>query len=76
MFDVIITDLTIPGGMGGKITAQEILKINPAAKIIVSSGYATDPVMADFKQFGFVARIVKPYRFAELQKVINEQLKD
>jgi len=74
-YDIVITDLTIPGGMGGQEAAQEILSINPAAKIIVSSGYATDPVMANYKAYGFQGIAVKPYHFAELQKVIQQVLK-
>ncbi|NIA20204.1 MAG: PAS domain S-box protein [Xanthomonadaceae bacterium] len=73
-YDAVITDLTIPGGMGGQEAAQRILKINPQAKIIVSSGYATDPVMANYKDYGFQGRVVKPYHFAELKKVIERVL--
>ncbi len=74
-YDAVITDLTIPGGMGGKEAAQEILKINSQAKIIVSSGYATDPVMANYEEYGFQARVVKPYHFAYLQEVLQQVLK-
>ncbi|MCK4379192.1 MAG: response regulator, partial [Deltaproteobacteria bacterium] len=73
-YDAVITDLTIPGGMGGQEAAQEILKTDPQAKIIVSSGYATDPVMANYKDYGFQGRVVKPYHFAELKKVIERVL--
>ena len=73
-YNVVICDLTIPGGMGGKKAAQEILKLNPQAKIIVSSGYASDPVMADYRRYGFKGRIAKPYRFAELHKVVRQTL--
>ncbi len=73
-YDAVITDLTIPGGMGGQEAAQRIIKINPQAKIIVSSGYATDPVMANYKDYGFQERVVKPYHFAELKKVIERVL--
>ncbi len=74
-YDVVITDLTVPGGTGGKAAAQEILKLDPQAKIIVSSGYAADPVMANYETYGFRARVVKPYFFAALQKVIQQVLK-
>jgi len=73
-FDAVITDLTIPGGMGGQDATIEILKLNPEAKVIVSSGYATDPVVANFQKYGFVDRVVKPYRFKELQRVIERVL--
>jgi PAS domain S-box-containing protein len=70
-FDLVIMDLTIPGGMGGQEAAQQVIKIDPGAKIIVSSGYSNDPVMAKFRDFGFCAAIVKPYQLQELAKVIS-----
>lgn len=73
-YDLVICDLTIPGGMGGQEAAAEILRIDPAAKLIVSSGYATDPIMAHFVDYGFKGRIAKPYRFAELQKEVERVL--
>jgi len=71
-YDIVICDLTIPGGMGGQEAAQQILSINPQAKLIVSSGYATDPVMANYREYGFQGRIAKPYRFAELETVVQQ----
>ncbi|CAB1073696.1 hypothetical protein D1AOALGA4SA_1924 [Olavius algarvensis Delta 1 endosymbiont] len=70
-FDLVIMDLTIPGGMGGKEAVKEILAIDPDAKIIVSSGYSNDPIMANFKNFGFCSSIVKPYRLQKLSRVIS-----
>ena len=72
--DVIIMDLTIPGAMGGKEAVQEILRINPEAKVIVASGYSNDPVMANHQQYGFKASVSKPFRMTELHKVINSVL--
>ncbi len=76
-FVAVIMDLTIPGGMGGKNCVREILKINPEAKVIVASGYSNDPVMADFRQYGFSGVMVKPFSlddFSEaLQKILGEQ---
>jgi PAS domain S-box-containing protein len=69
--DGVIIDLTIPGGMGGKETAGAIYDINPEARIIVSSGYANDPVMIDFDEYGFCAAIAKPFDMAELKKTIQ-----
>jgi DNA-binding NarL/FixJ family response regulator len=61
--------------MGGRAAAEDILELDPQAKIIVSSGYATDPVMANYQAYGFKGVAVKPFRFAELQKVIRQVLK-
>jgi CheY-like chemotaxis protein len=71
---LVIMDLTIPGGMGGKDAVQEIHKLNPGAKVIVSSGYSNDPVMANFKEYGFCATIVKPYRLQDLFRVLRQVL--
>ncbi len=68
--DIIIMDLTIPGGMGGKEAVRHILNINPDAKVIVTSGYSNDPVLADYKQFGFSASISKPFDLQQLEKTI------
>lgn len=72
MYDLVITDLTIPGGMGGQELARAILKINPQAKIIVSSGYATDPVMANYEAYGFSGIIAKPYQFSDVQESLQQ----
>jgi PAS domain S-box-containing protein len=70
-FDVIIMDLTIPGGMGGKEAIKRLLDINPQAKVIVSSGYSNDPVMANFKDYGFCDVVAKPYKIQELSQALH-----
>ncbi|MBN2547334.1 MAG: response regulator [Spirochaetes bacterium] len=75
-YDIILMDLTIPGGMGGKKTVQEILKINSSAKVIVTSGYSNDPIMSNFKNYGFIDCIVKPYKISTLSSTINRVLKN
>jgi len=70
----VVMDLTIPGGMGGKNASQEILRIDPNAKLIVSSGYSTDPVMSDFRAHGFLAVISKPYRIEALGETLRQVL--
>jgi len=70
-FDVVIMDLTVPGGMGGKEATPKLLSINPGVKVIVSSGYFNDPVMAHFKRHGFSGVITKPYNIVELSKILH-----
>jgi len=59
--DAVIMDLTIPGGMGGKEAIQELRRIDPEAKAIVSSGYSDDPIMGEYEKHGFVGVLRKPY---------------
>ncbi len=70
-FDLIIMDLTIPGGIGGKDAIAEVLKINSAAKAIVCSGYSDDPVMANYKDFGFKGVITKPFSTETLSQEVS-----
>jgi signal transduction histidine kinase/CheY-like chemotaxis protein len=65
-FAMVILDLTIPGGMGGKETIVKLKELNPSVKVIVSSGYSNDEVMANYDKFGFCGRISKPVRLVAL----------
>jgi PAS domain S-box-containing protein len=73
-FDVVIMDLTIPGGMGGKEAIKKIKKIDPKVKAIASSGYANDPIMANYSKYGFSAIVAKPYSAQEMQQVLYNVL--
>ena len=59
------------GGMGGKETISKLLKIDPQAKTIVSSGYSHDDVMANYQDYGFQGVAAKPYLLSDLNKVIQ-----
>ena len=75
-FDAVIMDLTIPGGMGGKDAIKTLLEIDPGVKAIVSSGYFNDPIMADYKKYGFKGVIAKPYEAKELLSVLQRVIVD
>jgi len=75
-FEAVIVDLTVPGGMGGKKLTEELLKTDPDARIIVTSGYSTDPVLANYSQYGFSGRIAKPFQVKELRKELSRVLGD
>ena len=70
--DVIIMDLTIPGGMGGKEAVRELLSLNPSAKVIVSSGYSTDPIMSAYQEYGFCGTLVKPYQRKDMARAVSD----
>jgi CheY-like chemotaxis protein len=73
-YAVLIMDLTIPGGMGGKEAIQRLLEIDPEVRAIVSSGYSHGPEMANHKQHGFRGMVGKPYKVEELAKEITAVL--
>lgn len=74
-FDVVIMDLTIPGGLGGKEAIRRLLDMDPEARAIVSSGYADDPILTNYQEYGFKGVIRKPYRILtfsqELARVLS-----
>lgn len=71
-YDVVVFDLTVPGAMGGADAMREILKLDPTAKGIVSSGYSSDPVMANFQAHGFRGSVPKPYRMSDFSRTLRE----
>jgi PAS domain S-box-containing protein len=72
--DLVIADLSIPGGMGGKEAMSALLEIDPGTRAIVSSGYSSDPVMASCRDYGFRVAINKPYVLEKLEKAIHAAL--
>jgi two-component system, cell cycle sensor histidine kinase and response regulator CckA len=73
-YHIVIMDLTIPGGMGGREAIQHLLSKHPNARVIVTSGYANDPIMKDYKTYGFKGRIHKPIDLIELTNTIEKVL--
>ncbi len=73
-FSAVIMDLTIPGGMGGKEAAVQILASNPKACLIVSSGYSNDPIMSDYHSYGFSGAIAKPYKVMEFGQLLSSMV--
>jgi PAS domain S-box-containing protein len=70
-FDAAILDITIPGGMGAQETMPKLVDIDPLIKGIISSGYSTNPMIVDYRSFGYAAAIVKPYGFKELGEALE-----
>ncbi len=71
VFDSVILDLTIPGGMGGKETVGELLSIHPDAKIFLSSGYSAEPVISNYQAYGFSGLLLKPYTIENLKEILK-----
>jgi PAS domain S-box-containing protein len=74
-YAAVILDITIPGGMGGLEALEPLRAIDPNAKVLISSGYANNPVMANFQQYGFNGVIAKPYTIQKLHEVLQHVIK-
>lgn len=76
LFDLVILDLTIPGGIGGEEAINKLLEIDPQLKAIVSSGYSNDPIMGDYERYGFKGVIAKPYSVGEMEKTVYKLIRE
>ncbi len=74
-FDAVIMDLTIPGGMGGKEAIQKLRKFDPNVRALVSSGYSNDPIMSNFRDYGFQGVVQKPYRIQDMNDALGSLTK-
>ena len=73
-YDVVILDLTVRDGMGGRETVKELKKIDPDVRAIVSSGYSQDPTISRFREFGFCGVVSKPYSVTELAQEVAQAI--
>jgi PAS domain S-box-containing protein len=73
-FDLVVMDLTVPGKMGGKEASARLLRMCPDARVIVCSGYSSDPVMSDHTAYGFLGMLGKPFHMEELKRVVEQAL--
>ena len=71
-YALVIMDLTIPGGMGGKAMMKKLLEIDPDARGIVSSGYYNDPIIAHYREYGFSGVVTKPFKVDEISEILLE----
>lgn len=71
-FDVVIIDLLISSGMGGREAIAELLRLDPGARAIVSSGYSDDPIMQHYRDYGFQGVLPKPYLIPALKQLLSD----
>jgi CheY-like chemotaxis protein len=71
VFSAVVLDLTVPGGMGGREAAAQLRQIDSEAKLIVSSGYSEDPILAHFREHGFDEVLPKPWTPARVAAVVS-----
>ena len=73
--DLVILDLSVSEGLGGKDAIALLKAYDPAVKAIVSSGYSDDPVVQNFMQYGFSGRLSKPYKISDLKEILELMIK-
>jgi CheY-like chemotaxis protein len=74
-FDIVILDLSVPEGMGGKETIQKLKELDPSVIAVVSSGYSNDPCVQDYAGFGFAGKLSKPYKINDMKTLLEELIK-
>jgi CheY-like chemotaxis protein len=71
-FDVVILDLSVPDGMGGKETIGLLKTFDPDVKAVVSTGFSNDPAVLNFASYGFSGKLTKPYKINDLKMVLEQ----
>jgi PAS domain S-box-containing protein len=71
-FDLVILDLTVPGGMGGQETVPHLRRIRLDIPVLVMSGYADNSVLADHGRHGFDGVLPKPFAIPDLRTAVEE----
>ena len=70
-FQAVILDIAVQVGMGGKETIKRLREIDPEVKAFAASGYTEDPVMTNFKKYGFSGAIPKPFGIENLARILD-----
>ncbi len=70
-YEAVITDLAVPGSIGGVKLAEELHKLDPALRVIISSGYSDDEVIFHYQKYGFSAAVNKPFSLNELKSALG-----
>jgi len=70
-FDLVILDLSVPEGMGGREAIAQFRAYDPAVKAVVSSGYSNDPAVQDFASYGFADKLSKPYKINDMKTILE-----
>ena len=70
-FDLLFTDVMLPGSMNGRQLADELRKYRPDLKVLFTSGY-TDNALVHHGRLDVGARLLeKPYRRADLARMLR-----
>ena len=70
---LVILDFIMPG-MGGKQCLEELLKIDPGVKVLISTGYSAESLPRETTEGGAVGFIRKPYKMKQMLQVVRNVL--
>lgn len=70
-FDMVLLDLTVRGGPGGRETMEKLKKLDPKVYAVVCSGYTDAPEMLNYVEYGFSEAMPKPYDLKKIKSVLN-----
>ena len=73
-YDAVILDLNVVGGMGGEECFKQLRDLHPEVRAIVNSGYDSEDMARRYLDMGFVGYLTKPYRVADLGRVLKAAL--
>ena len=73
-FDLLFTDVIMPGGMNGRQLADEVRKRRPGLKVLYTSGYTENAIVHHGRLDEGVLLLAKPYRKAQLASMLQQAL--
>jgi PAS domain S-box-containing protein len=74
-FSAVVLDLYVPAGMGAQETIKKLLEIDPYIKAIIACGYSDDPIVSEFRNYGFSGAVAVPYDLESMKNILNKMLK-
>src|SRR5204863_5378003 len=75
-FDLVFSDVIMPGPMNGADLIREVRRRWPAMNVLLTSGYTESTVLGKIKMPTDVKLLSKPYSSAELAQVIQQAIGD
>jgi len=70
-FDLLFTDVIMPGAMNGRQLAEEILRRRPGSKVLYTSGYTENAIIHHGRLDSDVLLLAKPYRKSDMARMIR-----
>jgi CheY-like chemotaxis protein len=69
--DIVLSDMTMPGGISGIELAHRLRELNPAIKMVLVSGYPLTVLRQQHSDLGDFTFITRPYRLAEFARTLR-----